>query len=344
MSSVPHQTVSIVGGGLAGLALGVALRRADVPVALFEAGDYPRHRVCGEFMAGLDDATVQRLGIEQALADAGAERRVTWYLRNEAVGGQTLPQPARTISRFVLDARLVARFTALGGHLRRGVRQALPPESAGWVDAAGRRRNTRSPWMGLKAHFGGIDASAGLELHLGDGAYVGLATVEDGWVNVCGLFRRRPGLTMDRASALPAYLRASGLDGLAARLAAGEMRLESASAVAALQFDRKVGLGDGIRLGDAVAMIPPFTGNGMAMALIGAACAVDPLVAWARRERSWPETVGSVQSALQAEFRTRLAGASLLHPFLVNPSLQRGLGAAARTGLLPLTRLYHLLH
>jgi hypothetical protein len=33
-----------------------------------------------------------------------------------------------------------------------------------------------------------------------------------------------------------------------------------------------------------------------------------------------------------------------MHPFLVNPSLQRGLGAAARTGLLPLTRLYHLLH
>lgn len=344
MSPAAPELVHIVGGGLAGLALGVALRRAGVPVELDEAGDYPRHRVCGEFMAGLDDVTVRTLGIDAALADAGAERRVTWYLRNEVVGGQTLPLPARTISRFVLDERLANQFTALGGRLNRGIRRALPPDGTGWVDAAGRRRSARSPWVGLKAHFGGLDAGSGLELHLGDGAYVGLAAVEDGWVNVCGLFRRRPGLTMDRASALPAYLRASGLDGLADRLASGRMRPDSASAVAALQFDRKIGRGDGIRLGDAVAMIPPFTGNGMAMALIGAACAVDPLVAWARRERPWPETVGAVQAALQAEFRTRLAGASLLHPFLVNPALQRGLGAAARTGLLPLTRLYHLLH
>lgn len=338
------QPVSIVGGGLAGLALGVALRRAEVPVEIYEAGDYPRHRVCGEFIAGLDDATVEQLGIGGALADAGAERRVTWYLRDRQVDQQMLPVPARTISRFVLDARLVEQFTDLGGRLHRGTRRAPPADTTGWVNAAGRRRSTRSPWVGLKAHFGGITATEGLELHLGDGAYVGLAAVEDGWVNVCGLFRRRPGLQVDRAQALPAYLRASGLESLAARLALGRVQVDSTCAVAALHFDRTVLAGEGIQLGDAVAMIPPFTGNGMAMAFTGAALAVEPLVAWARRERSWAETVVTVRSALHAEFRTRLTGAGLLHPFLVNPSLQRGLGLAARSGLLPLTRLYHLLH
>ena len=44
--------ITIVGGGLAGLALGVALRRNDVPVSVIEAGHYPRHRVCGEFISG----------------------------------------------------------------------------------------------------------------------------------------------------------------------------------------------------------------------------------------------------------------------------------------------------
>jgi NADPH-dependent 2,4-dienoyl-CoA reductase/sulfur reductase-like enzyme len=33
-----------IGGGLVGLAFGLALRRRDVPVTAFEAHDYPRHR------------------------------------------------------------------------------------------------------------------------------------------------------------------------------------------------------------------------------------------------------------------------------------------------------------
>jgi len=40
--------VQIVGGGLAGLTLGLRLRQFGVPVDLYEAGSYPRHRVCGE--------------------------------------------------------------------------------------------------------------------------------------------------------------------------------------------------------------------------------------------------------------------------------------------------------
>ena len=55
--------IEIIGGGLAGLSLGIALRRAGVPVALHEAGAYPRHRVCGEFIAGLEGSTIERLGL-----------------------------------------------------------------------------------------------------------------------------------------------------------------------------------------------------------------------------------------------------------------------------------------
>ena len=44
--------IQIVGGGLAGLTLGIALRKKEIPVAIFEAGNYPRHRVCGEFISG----------------------------------------------------------------------------------------------------------------------------------------------------------------------------------------------------------------------------------------------------------------------------------------------------
>ena len=46
------RTITIVGGGLAGLTLGIGLRQRGIPAEIFEAGTYPRHRVCGEFISG----------------------------------------------------------------------------------------------------------------------------------------------------------------------------------------------------------------------------------------------------------------------------------------------------
>jgi 2-polyprenyl-6-methoxyphenol hydroxylase-like FAD-dependent oxidoreductase len=45
------ESVTIVGGGLAGLMLGIGLRQRGVPVTVWEAGRYPRHRACGEFIS-----------------------------------------------------------------------------------------------------------------------------------------------------------------------------------------------------------------------------------------------------------------------------------------------------
>jgi 2-polyprenyl-6-methoxyphenol hydroxylase-like FAD-dependent oxidoreductase len=196
----------------------------------------------------------------------------------------------------------------------------------------------------LKLHARNLATTDDLEFFLGDGAYVGLSSVEDGWINVCGLFRRRPGLQFDRDEALPAHLRASGLTGLAERLAAAEVRPGSRCAVAGFSFDRRVTVDEGVWLGDACATIPPFTGNGMAMAFIGAAVALDPLVAWSHGGISWSETSRCVQAALRQKFHSRLSSAAFLHPFLLKPTLQRCLGGAMRTGILPITTLYRCLH
>ena len=62
--------IHIVGGGLAGLSLAIALRTRGIPVTVMEAGTYPRHRVCGEFISGVSAATLDFLQIRDVFADA----------------------------------------------------------------------------------------------------------------------------------------------------------------------------------------------------------------------------------------------------------------------------------
>ena len=143
--------IEIIGGGLAGLSLGLALIREDIPVRVIEAGQYPRHRVCGEFITGLTQATIQRLGLAPFLRDALKHDQVAWYMRDQPVRTQRLPSPALGLSRYVLDARIAAAFVKEGGTLETGKRIAAVGPAEGRVIATGRRRG-RSPWIGLKIH------------------------------------------------------------------------------------------------------------------------------------------------------------------------------------------------
>ncbi|QYM79039.1 FAD-dependent monooxygenase [Horticoccus luteus] len=335
--------IGIVGGGLAGLSLGLALRHAGVDVRILEAGDYPRHRVCGEFITGLAPSTIDRLHLRPLLADAHRHRGVAWFQGARLLRRETLPAAALALSRHALDARLAAAFTELGGELLTGQRVDLRERPAGRVFACGRQR-ARSSWVGLKVHARGLALAANLELHLGREAYVGLCPVEDGWVNVCGLFRVQTGLPADRTAVLPQYLRRCGLGALADRLAAAEIDPASHCAVAGLSFARTLPAPDRLALGDALTMIPPFTGNGMAIALQSAELSLDPLLAWTRGERDWPATVTVANARLQRAFRRRLRSAAVLHPFLLSPFPQRLLATASRCGVLPTRPLYAALH
>ena len=334
--------IEIIGGGLAGLSLGLALRRANIEVTLIEAGSYPRHRVCGEFITGLSAGTRARLGLDAFLTDAASNREVAWFIRGVPVRYQRLPAVAPGLSRFTLDARLADAFVAAGGTLRTNQRWSDSSDSPGRVFATGRRRSP-SRWLGLKMHVLDLSLNRDLELHLGDQAYIGLTRIERNRVNVCGLFHRRE-LGVKGADILLAYLRASRLESLADRLEAAAPDPTSFSAVAAVEFDQRVEPAAEVRLGDMLAMIPPFTGHGMAMAFQSAEIALNPLIAFARGEAPWPQTRHVIHTALRRRFRLRLASAGALHSFLLKPSRQRWLGALNRARLIPLGPLYAALH
>ena len=180
-----RKPIIIVGGGLAGLALGIGLRRREVPVLIYEAGKYPRHRVCGEFISGHGLEVLGRLGLRECLDAAGTStaRTSKFFAGERPLPVHELPTPALCVSRFVLDAVLADEFTKLGGELRTETRWTDPAFGEGIVRATGRRaqgEQAGARWFGLKAHVRNVTMQADLEMYLGANSYVGLCRLPNG--------------------------------------------------------------------------------------------------------------------------------------------------------------------
>lgn len=312
--------VDIAGGGLAGLALGLALRRRGVPVTVLEAGAYPRHRVCGEFISGIQEAELEALGVAHLFARAQAPLETAWWHGGQPLLRATLPEAGRGISRHYLDAAMAELLVAAGGEVQTSTRAPLEARE-GLVLATG-RASRPSPWLGLKAHFTDLPLTADLEMHLGQHGYVGLTAVEDGHVNVSGLFRRQA--TVPRgAHPLVQAAQDIGLAGLAARLEAARPVEGSLKGVKNFSLGWQAADRDAICVGDAAAMIPPVTGNGMTMALQSALAAADPLLRWSRGEADWAAARQAVVRAQRLRFAARLRWARGLQWMLLQPWARR---------------------
>ena len=332
------RTVEIIGGGLAGLSLGLGLRARGVPVRLAEAGTYPRHRVCGEFITGLDDRTRHELQLDDILAPARPAHHVSWFEPSRPVLRHTLPEPALCLSRHRMDSSMAEAFLAAGGELQANERTA-PEAKEGRVLACGRRPDSASPWIGLKQHVRDLPLHDDLELHLGCHTYVGLTRVEDDVVNVCGLFPRPP---RGEDASLTGRLRAAGLNELAGRLASAQPVHASACAVAGLNY--RSSPRTAASLGDHLGLIPPFTGHGMTLALQSAALALDPLEAWSRGRLSWGEATAAMQKQRHRRLRGRITVGRWLHPWMLSPGRRRIIHGLHRWHLLPFGPLYRLCH
>jgi 2-polyprenyl-6-methoxyphenol hydroxylase-like FAD-dependent oxidoreductase len=318
--------ITIAGGGLAGLTLGIALRQRGVPVTIWEAGHYPRHRVCGEFICGRGRETLAALGLNETLCRVNARQAATasFFAHTTASPVRSLPAPALCLSRFALDATLADQFRSLGGDLREGNRWQHSTLAEGIVQATGRRAQTRPEgwrWFGVKAHARNVELTADLEVHLAPNGYVGLCRLTGGIVNVCGLFRRQG----DEAG-LPErteMLRGVAGSALRERLASAVFLAESVCAVGGLELrPQRAREVSECRIGDALTMIPPFTGNGMSMAFESAELAVEPLEHWSCGKASWSEACQSIASRCDQVFGRRLTWANRLHKMMFIGPLQ----------------------
>lgn len=289
----------IVGGGPAGAACAIALARAGRRVVVLERETAPGHKVCGEFLSIEAVRLLAALGIDPAALGAVPIER----LRLAAGGRESaapLPFRGMSLSRRALDEALLHRAAAHGATVRRGARvRALRREDGGWraplanggnvtgTDAfLATGKHALRDWprpagsgaatIGFKLHWRlaadmAAELAGSVELALFGDGYAGLEPVEGGRANLCLLVRRDWLAALDGGwDALLAAVRAASplID---RRLAGAVPCWASPLAVAGLPFGHLHRAGEGPwRLGDQVAVVPPFTGDGMSVALLSA--------------------------------------------------------------------------
>jgi 2-polyprenyl-6-methoxyphenol hydroxylase-like FAD-dependent oxidoreductase len=329
-----RKPITIIGGGLAGLTLGIGLRQREVPVTIWEAGRYPRHRVCGEFISGNGQAVLERLGLLTHCRQAGALRaRTVMFVRGSSRSPiRQLSAPALCLSRQVLDALLATSFQQTGGELRVDSRWTSVEKREGLVFASGRRTQAGEQprrWFGLKAHVPrqySVNLEADLEMHVSRDGYVGINRVNDGDVNVCGLFRVRAG--RPRQESKQDRLRGEAGSLLHDRLKTAEFDPDSICSVAGLELKpQRAAARAECCIGDTLTMTPPVTGNGMSMAFESAEMAIEPLANYSEGRLDWPAARRQIARLCDAAFARRLAWARFLQWMMISPALQGQTGS-----------------
>jgi flavin-dependent dehydrogenase len=329
--------VAIIGGGLAGLAAALDLAERGRRVVVIERKHYPFHKVCGEYVSNEVVPYLRRLGADPtSLGPAGITR-----FRLSSPAGRTLDSPLDMggfgVSRYQLDDFLYKLALA------RGVQFVLPATVAdvAFDPAAGRHTLTladgqqltaqlvlgtygkrsaldrqlgrpffgqRSPYLGVKHHLRlpGFPRDL-IALHNFREGYAGISAIEDDKLCFCYLTTRAnlkaSGGTIAamEAGVLAQNPHLADILGHAERLYAQPEVINEISFAPKKPVERHI-----LMLGDAAGLITPLCGNGMAMALHGAALAAPLADQFLRGQLARPALEAGYAQAWQRTFGARL--------------------------------------
>jgi flavin-dependent dehydrogenase len=361
--------IVILGAGLAGSSLATVLSSLGWDVLLLERRTLPSHKVCGEFLSPESQASLLAMGLYDSVAALEPAPMRHAMLTTPAgvrlrVG---LPGDAWGVSRFALDAALAQAAAQAGAEVRMGetvtdiavsghgctvetrtTQQHTTIQARAAIAACGRHplpalrpaaeraaeQPARQTYVGVTCHYRQVEMPAQVELYLFPGGYVGLGPVEQGAVNLCLLatresFKQAGGSIDEMLEAIARWNPALGR-----RLAGGEIVEGSQMAVSPVDTGRPATVWEHVaRVGDAVTMIPPLCGDGMAMALRSAELCAPLAHEFLQGHLSLAAWEASYRAQWHAEFEQTLRTGRHLQALLALPGVADMLLAAGN--LLP---------
>jgi flavin-dependent dehydrogenase len=309
----------VIGGGLAGTMTGLRLAAAGCEVALLEKERRRHDKVCGEFLSPEAVEYLRQAGVDPVGLGAVGIDRLRLSAKKRFIETR-LPFHAYSLSRGVLDAALLARAAEAGCEIRRGATvQRLFRNGDGWTVqvAEGMTAAARNVFLATGKHdLRGWTRQAGrhgdlvgfkmywrlraeetyalrgfMDLFLFEGGYGGLSLVENSTANLCLVVRRSRLLRLGSWRELLFALSDENAL-IAQRLAGAESLWERPLAISSIPYGCISESTPGMwRVGDQAAVIPSFTGDGMAIALHSGALAAEMYLA-GKTPNQYSDTLG----------------------------------------------------
>lgn len=327
-----HQTVIVAGGGLAGLTSAIHLTKLGIPVTLIDKSDFPRHKVCGEYISNEVLPYFKWLGVDLARMQPAQISKIAFFTGSGKMLRGDLPLGGFGVSRFTLDHHLYTKALAQKCNM---IQQSIVSidyaddlftvtlangqvlKSQVVLGAFGKRSNLdqkmrrsfifrKSPWLAVKGHFKGKFADDVVGLHNFDGGYCGVSKVENDTINICYLATFT---TFKKYKDINAYQKAVLYQNPQLRdIFENAMPLfDKPLTISQISFDKKPCVDHHVlMIGDTAGLIHPLCGNGMAMAVHSAKIAAEQVVRFLKGEISRTQMERDYAHAWNAAFRSRL--------------------------------------
>ena len=288
--------VIIVGGGLAGLTSAIHLSSRKKRVLLIEKNEYPKHKVCGEYISNEVLPYLNSLGINPI--NEGAKQITKVHIsttKSNLIKGE-LPLGGFGMSRYFLDNLLIKKAHLNGVQILKDTVDSIhfkkdsftiTTKSSGvfqskiTIGAFGKRSSLdqkmkrkfiqkKSPYLAVKIHVKGVFPENLVALHNFKGGYCGVSKVEDNAINVCYIteyrsFKKHKNITdfQEQVVFKNKHLRKIFKE--------TSPVFEKPLTISQVSFQTKNPVEDHIIMcGDTAGMIHPLCGNGMGMAISSA--------------------------------------------------------------------------
>jgi flavin-dependent dehydrogenase len=339
--SEPNFDIAVIGGGPAGSAAATTAARFGARVVLLEAGEFPRHKVCGEFVSAesldvLRDLLQSTPAAEQLIAAAPVIDRIRLLLAERVIEAHVSPS-ALSITRFALDsllwqaaqqagveARLNCEVSAIRGdgpyHLDMSggevIARTVIVAAGRWSKFKARTLLPNGPkWIGVKAHYRETTPPRSTDLYFFEHGYCGVQPVADDVVNACAMVRS------DRATSLEDVFPLH--PALAERRRSWQVITKPVTTAPLLHLPPQPVRDNMMFVGDAAAFIDPFVGDGISIALRSGRVAARELCAFLVGRNSLSCALTDYETNYARQFLPLITAASRIRGVLSWPAPAR---------------------
>ena len=362
--NIHHTDIIIIGGGLAGLVSAIHLSKAGMGVTLIEKNEFPKHKVCGEYISNEVLPYLQQLGADPLSTGAKKINRFLLSTTNGKSIETKLPLGGFGVSRYTLDHFLLQKAkqnnckifqdTVSDVHFTNDIFLVTTKEGNDLsakivIGAFGKRSNidivldrafikNRSPFVAVKTHVKGSFPDDLVALHNFKGGYCGVSMVENGNLNICYLANYK------------SFLQYRNIEAFNQEVLYKNPHLKNIFentvpvfhhplTISQISFSDKTTVHDHILMcGDAAGMIHPLCGNGMAMAIHSAKIASELVIAYFEKKIKTRQELESAYNRLwNIEFKHRIRTGRILQSFFGKDNLARAImyGITHIPGVLP---------